>query len=290
MTESSDDLLDALVIRCAFPRPGALVDVAFSGGPDSTALIALATHAGLRVTAWHVDHRLRPESAADAERAAAIAEQLGARFQLQVADLDDGPNLEARARSARRSLLPDDAMTGHTADDQAETLLLALLRGSGATGLAAMRPGPTHPILGLRRHETLAVCEKLGLSPLTDPSNVDPRFRRNRLRHEVVPLLDDVAERDVAPLLARAADLVRDDDDLLESLAAGIVPTDVAALRDAPLPLARRALRRWLTIDGYPPDAAAIERVLAVVRHEAAACEVGGGRRVSRSEGRLRVE
>jgi len=289
MTESSNDLLDQLVTRCAFPDSATSVDIAFSGGPDSTALVALATHAGLRVTAWHVDHRLRPESATDAERAAGIAEQLGASFRLAVAGLDDGANLEARARAARQTLLPDSVMTGHTADDQAETLLLALLRGSGATGLAAMRPGPAHPILGLRRAETVAVCEALGLTPVTDLSNADTRFRRNRLRHEVLPLLGDVAQRDVAPLLSRAADLLRDDDDLLESLAADIDPTDVAALRDAPVPLARRALRRWLTVDGYPPDAAAIERVLVVVRHEAAACEVGGGRRVSRSAGRLHL-
>lgn len=289
MTESSRHVLDALVARCTFPGSGTPVDIAFSGGPDSTALVALATHAGLRVTAWHVDHRLRPESSTDAERAAAIADQLGAGFHLDVADLEPGSNLEARARAARQALLPADAMTGHTADDQAETLLLAVLRGSGATGIAAMRPGPIHPILGLRRSDTLAVCEALQIEPVTDPSNADSRFRRNRVRHEALPLLADIAARDIAPLLARTADLVRDDDDLLDAMSADIDPTDATALRDAPLPLARRALRRWLAVDGYPPDAAAIERVLAVARHEAAACEVGG-RRISRSAGRLRFD
>lgn len=290
MTESSIALLDELVARCAFPKPSSSVVVAFSGGPDSTALTALALHAGLRVTAWHIDHRLRPGSSVDAERAAAIADQLGAAFHVDLADLDDGPNLEARARAARRALLPAEAMTGHTADDQAETIMLALLRGTGATGLAGMRPGPSHPLLGLRRTDTAAVCDALDLAPVVDPLNTDVRFRRNRLRHEALQLLNDIAERDVTPLFARAADLLRDDDDLLNSLASTINPTNVAELRKAPAPLARRALRRWLTIDGYPPDAAAIERVIGVVHHDTAACEVSGGRRVSRSAGRLRIE
>ena len=102
-------------------------------------------------------------------------------------------------------------------------------------------------------------------------------------------LLDDVAERDVTPLVARAAELLRDDDELLDRLAAEIDPTDAVAVSAAERPLARRALRRWLTVDGYPPDAAAIDRVLAVASGRAAACEVAGVGTVRRSAQRLSI-
>jgi tRNA(Ile)-lysidine synthase len=178
-------------------------------------------------------------------------------------------------------------MTGHTADDQAETVLLNLARGAGLDGLGAMRPGPTKPILGLRRSETHALCAERGFTPVHDPSNDDPAHRRNRVRHEVLPLLDDVAGRDVGALLARAASLLADDAALLDVLAAGIDPTDAKAVASAPVPMARRAIRRWLATDGYPPDAAAVERVLAVARGEIRATEVAEGLRVRRSRGRL---
>ncbi len=178
-------------------------------------------------------------------------------------------------------------MFGHTADDQAETLLLALGRGAGATGLAAIRPGPQHPILGLRRAETVTLCVELGLGFADDPTNREPRFRRNRVRHELLPLIERIVERDVVPLLTRTADLLRADDDLLEELAAGLDPTDARQLAEAPLPLARRAIRRWLARGGYPPDAATVARVLDVARGGAVGCDVGAGRRVERSRQRL---
>ena len=195
-----------------------------------------------------------------------------------------GPNLEARARDARRSVLPVGAMTGHTLDDQAETLLLRLIRGSGTTGLAAIAPGPEHPILALRRADTVAVCRELGVEPVTDPSNTDTDLWRNRVRHELVPLMADIARRDVSPILARTADLLRDDDRVLDEIAADIDPTDARAVAAADPAVARRALRRWLTESGYPPDAAAIDRVLDVAHGRAVACELPGGRRVERSQ------
>ena len=103
-------------------------------------------------------------------------------------------------------MLGPDAATGHTADDQAETVLANLLRGAGVHGLAGMRAGPGHPLLGLRRAETVALCELLGLDPVQDPSNDDPRFVRNRVRHELLPLCSAIAGRDVVPVLARQAD------------------------------------------------------------------------------------
>jgi tRNA(Ile)-lysidine synthase len=266
------------------------VTCGFSGGPDSTALIALAVEANLDVIAVHVHHGIRDEADQEAAAAKRIADRLGVAFRCSRAELDDGSNFEARARAARHDLLGPDALTGHTADDQAETVLLALLRGSGATGLSAMRPSSRRPLLGLRRHETRLLCAAMQLDPVDDPTNTDPRFRRNRVRHELLPMIDSIAERDVVPLLVRSADLLGDDDRLLDELAGAIDPTDARALTAAPVPLARRAIRAWLSVGGYPPDAAAVARVLEVATGSRAACEVAGVGRVRRSHQRLSVE
>jgi tRNA(Ile)-lysidine synthase len=296
--ESTDTPLEALLARCTFAPAGTAVRCALSGGPDSTALLALAVAADLDVSAVHVDHGLRHNSSHDAAIAAAIARHFDVPFHSKRVELDDGPNLEARARHARRAVIGPDALTGHTADDQAETLLLSLLRGTGATGLGAMRPGPSKPLLALRRADTHDLCDELRLEVATDPTNTDPRFRRNRVRNEILPLLDDVADRDVVPLLARTSGLLRDDDTLLDELAAAIDPTDARAVSRSPQPLARRALRRWIidataaeTPDGdrHPPDLASIDRIMAVARGDAVGCDVAGGWRVERSQQRLRL-
>jgi tRNA(Ile)-lysidine synthase len=202
-----------------------------------------------------------------------------------------GPNLEARARAARFNVLPADVLTGHTADDQAETVLLNLLRGA-ATGLGAMRPDHRRPLLALRRAETHWVCAEMGLETADDESNGDPRFLRNRVRHEALPLLTELAGRDLVPILTRQADVLRDDADLLDHLAATIDATDARALTSAPLPLARRAVRRWLTEaghTGHPPDLATVDRVLDVAAGRHVACQIAGGRRVSRRYQRLSI-
>lgn len=274
--------------RCAFPVAGTDVVCAVSGGADSLALLVLAVEAGCAVTAIHVDHGHRPgAAAAEAGAVEAAAARFGARFERRRLDVAIGPNLEERWRDARRAALPGGALTGHTADDLAETVLLNLVRGAGIDGLAGIRPGPSKPILALRRAETQAVCAGAGLDPVRDPTNDDPSFRRNRVRHELVPLLDAIAGRDVVALMARQSALLRDDADLLDALAAELDPTDAHALAIAPVPLARRAVRRWLDDGRHPPDAATVERVLAVARCEAAACEVPGGGRVERSGMRL---
>jgi tRNA(Ile)-lysidine synthase len=218
------------------------------------------------------------------------ARRFGAAFRAERVDVAAGPNLEARLRAARYAVLPPDVLTGHTADDQAETVLLNLLRGTGSTGLAGMRAAG-HPLLALRRTDTEALCASVGLQPVCDPSNSSPQHRRNRVRHELLPLLMSVAGRDVVPLLCRAAELARADDDLLDGLAAALDPTDALALAAAPLPLAHRALRRWLGphLNGYPPSLADVTRVLAVARGERSACEISGGLRVGRSRQRLHV-
>ena len=128
----------------------------------------------------------------------------------------------------------------------------------------------------------------LGLDPVRDPTNDDPRFRRNRVRAELLPLCSEIAGRDVVPVLARQAGLLAGDADLLDTLADLLDPTDAAALAAAPPAQARRAVRGWLTDAGpYPPPADAVDRVLEVARQERRATEVPGGIRVSRSRGRL---
>jgi tRNA(Ile)-lysidine synthase len=281
-------LVSDLLSRCTFPPEHSHVDCAVSGGADSVALLVLACAANLNVTAWHVDHGLRENSQTEAELVAQLAVQLGAQFESRTVSVEQGANTEARAREARYSALPSGVLTGHTADDQAETILINLLRGSGTRGLAGMQPTSQRPLLQLRRIETVALCNALGIEVFNDPSNEDERFQRNRFRHEVLPLLESLAKRDLVPVLTRQADLLRDDDDLLNELAAALDPTDAVALAHAPIALSRRAIRSWLT-NPLVPDSATVERVLEVARGNTLACDIGLGRQVRRSQQRLRI-
>jgi tRNA(Ile)-lysidine synthase len=298
------ELVCSLLERCSFPPPGTAVTCGVSGGADSLALVVLSVAAGLGVTAVHVDHGLRPESAAEAERVKAAAVRLGVGFELRRVSVEPGPNLEARARRARYAALPEGVLTGHTADDQAETVLLNLLRGAGLDGLAGMRsadatadvnratsPRAIRPLLRLRRAETRALCLKMRLAPVDDPSNADLRFLRNRIRHELLPRLADMGGRDPVPILTRQAGLLADEADFLDQLAAAIEPTDARALTMAHPALARRVVRSWLRDSSgpehHPPSAAEVDRVLAVAAGQVVACELSGHRRVRRSHGRL---
>jgi tRNA(Ile)-lysidine synthase len=252
-------------------------------------MLALAVAQGCEATAVHVDHGLRAGSEAESELVARAADRFGAAFRAEQVHVEPGPNLEARARDARRAVLAPDALLGHTADDQAETILLNLMRGAGLEGLAGMRPD-RRPILALRRFETHALCADFGLDVVDDPMNRDPAYRRTRVRHELLPLLNDIAERDVAPVLARQAELVRVAADELDERSAGVDPTDAHALRVASPAVARHAVRAWLrdcSDQRHPPDAATVDRVLTVAEGSAKATEVGGGWRVERHQLRL---
>ena len=290
LTDSARGLpfVSDLLSRCTFPHPSTAVDCAVSGGADSVALMVLASAANLNVTAWHVDHGLRENSHTEAALVAQLATQLGAQFESRTVTVEQGANTEARARGARYAALPQGVMTGHTADDQAETILINLLRGSGTRGLAGMQPTAQRPMLHIRRSETQALCNALGIAVFHDPSNNDERFQRNRIRHEVLPLMESLAKRDLVPVLTRQADLLRDDDDLLNELAAALDPTDALALALAPIALARRAITSWLT-NPLVPDSATVERVLEVARGNSLACDIGLGRQVRRSQQQLRI-
>lgn len=237
--------------------------VALSGGPDSLALTAVA--AGLHpTTALIVDHRLQPGSAEVAATAQEQALSLGCvAAQVITVDVGSEGGPEAAARTARYRALDDaregkPVLLGHTLDDQAETVLLGLGRGSGPRSIAGMRPYDPpwgRPLLGVRRALTRAVCEALSLQAWQDPHNLDPRYTRVRLRTEVLPLLEDVLGGGVAEALARTAAALREDTDTLDALAAdavapGAADLDVAALATLPDALRRRAIRGWLLASG----------------------------------------
>lgn len=279
------------------------VVVACSGGPDSLALLALADATSLEPIAVHVDHGLRAESERESEIVADHAARLGATFRSEQVQVTPGPNVEARARAARYAALETARsaagataiLVGHTADDQAETVLLNLLRGSGSAGLGGMsaaRRGIVRPMLELRRSETEGLCAQLGFEPVRDPSNDDTAFRRNWIRHEVIPLLSRGSGRDLVPLLARQAEILRDESEYLDALARGVVPVDgpmpARVLTTMPLVLARRSVRQW--VGPPPPSVAEVDRVLAVARGEVRATELAGSRRVWRRDGQLHVE
>ena len=254
----------------------------------------LAAARGLDATLHHVDHALRDGSQREADRVAALASRLSARFVSHTVVVAPGGNLEARAREARRGVLPEGALTGHTMDDQAETVLLNLLRGAGLDGLAGMATA-TKPMLSLRREEVRAFVAASGVEVVVDPSNFDLSLRRNLVRARVLPELSAVAGRDLVPVLARQAGLARDDAACLDAAALDAVPDahDVAALRAAPVALRRRRLRALVRGTGRSAgasSAAELERVEAVVQGAAVAAELAGGRRVARRQGRLTVD
>ncbi|WP_343573327.1 tRNA lysidine(34) synthetase TilS [Mycobacterium sp.] len=239
--------------------------VALSGGPDSLALTAIA--ASLRPTsALIVDHDLQPGSAAVAATARQQALDLGcvdAQVLCVQVGADGGP--EAAARNARYRALADarhdrPVLLAHTLDDQAETVLLGLGRGSGARSIAGMQPYDPpwcRPLLGIRRETTHAACAGMGLSAWDDPHNSDPRFTRSRLRHEVLPLLEEVLGGGVADALARTATALRGDTGLIDSLidqAMGAAGTpdglDIEVLTALPDPVRRGVIRCWLLANG----------------------------------------
>ncbi len=289
-----------LLEACAFPPAGTAVALAVSGGPDSVGLALLALEAGLAATLHHVDHHARPESRVDADFVRALGARLGTDVVVHDVSVPPGPNFEARARAARRGALPAGALTGHTMDDLAETVLLNALRGTGLDGLSPMVGDATKPLLGVRRAALAAYVAGRGVGVRHDPTNADPRYRRNRVRHEVLPLLDAVAERDVVPLLARLARLAAAERRWLDELAGAdrgraLVEVEVGELRAWPRARLARWLRGCLTRvdelgEAHPPSEAEVDRAIAVVEGLVVATELSGGRRLSRRARHLALE
>ncbi|GAA3892046.1 tRNA lysidine(34) synthetase TilS [Saccharothrix violaceirubra] len=277
------------------------VTVAVSGGPDSLALAAVTARLAPDARAHVVDHGLQPDSAAVAARAAQTLEGLGLPTTVTRVTVDGPGGPEAAARAARYAALRPDrgvVLLGHTRDDQAETVLLGLGRGSGPRSIAGMRafdPPWGRPLLGVPRSATVAACAELGLDPWTDPHNADPSFTRVRLRTEVLPLLEDVLQGGVAEALARTAAQLREDCDALDDLAAAF-EGDCRAVDDVdglPTALRRRVLRRWLVGEGVPElSDSHLRRVDALVAEWRGQGGVWlpGGFVARRAHGRLQVE
>lgn len=292
--------------------PGDVVLTACSGGADSLALAAalafVALRMDLRAGGVTVDHGLQ---AGSAERAQAVAEVLGSfgmepvfRETVRVGG-DGGP--EAAARSARYAALGEAArrcgakavLLGHTLDDQAETVLLRLARGSGARSLAGMPPRRDvfrRPLLGVRRATTRAACQALDLRPWDDPHNTDRRFTRVRVRLDALPALERALGPGVAEALARTADQLRSDAEVLQDLSAQQFPGDsplrASALRGMPDAVRSRVLRRAAIAAGCPPGtltAAHVARVAELVTgwHGQRWVDLPGGVRAFREDGQV---
>jgi tRNA(Ile)-lysidine synthase len=298
---------------------GSLALVALSGGADSLALLAAATfeapRASLRCGAVVVDHGLQPGSDKVAATAARQARDLGADpVEVRRVDVDGPGGPEAAARAARRTALRAAAtqhgaaavLLGHTRDDQAETVLLGLARGSGARSLSGMaaRDGLwRRPLLGLRREQTEAVCRDVGLEWWSDPHNADAALTRVRVRTRVLPVLEAELGPGIVDALARTADLSRADADLLDALAAdlhaavtdadgGLDATELAAAPDA---LRSRVLRKAALDAGCPGTDLTAGHVdalndLVTDWHGQRGVDLPGGVVARRIEGRLRLD
>jgi tRNA(Ile)-lysidine synthase len=293
----------------------AILVLAVSGGPDSMALLhgaagSVASGArGWDLAVAHLDHGLRPESADDARFVADAAAALGLRCEVRRTDVaalarDEGRSIEDAGREARYRFLTDVAprgaliATGHTLDDAAETVLLNLLRGSGlagAAGIPGRRGRIVRPLLGERREELRALLDAAGIAYRVDPSNADPEYGRNRVRAEVLPLLESLRPGAVERI-ARFSRLAADDDALLDELAAAELgrrrePEGAIGWRDPPpRALGRRILR--LAAGDPAPSAERIEALLDAAEGERGGVriELGGGRVASVRERQITLD
>ncbi len=300
MTEESLDIDVELVERFsrdldALISPDERIGVAVSGGPDSLALLLLASAARPnRVEAATIDHRLRAESRSEAETVARLCDRLGVPHSIQVVGWHETPTtgIQERARHERYRLLGfwaeergiKSVATGHHADDQAETLLMRLARGSGVKGLAGMRPKSiapvTHvrvvrPLLGWRRAELEQVCAAAGVTPAADPSNHDPKYERVRVRQAmseagwldpgaVARSAANLADADAALDWAAKLEWTRAVDDRRDAIRYS--PNDVPAeiLRR----IVTRAIRKLASEGGAELRGPELDRLLSSLRNE----------------------
>jgi tRNA(Ile)-lysidine synthase len=298
--------------QLGIPEDAELV-CAVSGGPDSMALLRGAArlverderHWVLRVA--HLDHALRPDSGADAAFVADAAASLGVACEVRRTDVtalaaEEGRSIEDAAREARYRFLEELAgegtliATAHTADDAAETVLLNLLRGSGlagARGIPARRGRIVRPLLTERRATLRELLDEAGIAYRLDPSNDDPAHLRNRVRAELVPVLESLRPGAV-DRIGRYARLAADDDDLLDAVAAAeLAARTVDGQVDWHDPpgeaLGRRMLR--LAVGDPAPSAERIEALLEAASGErgGVTIEMGGGRSATVVQRRIRI-
>jgi tRNA(Ile)-lysidine synthase len=316
-TTPLDDL--ARIVHAGAERLGipddADVVLAVSGGPDSTALLQgaarlIATDARIwRLTVAHLDHALRPDSTDDAAFVERTAAALGLRFEGRRTDVatlarTEGRSIEDAAREARYRFLEvlagDDGLiaTGHTADDAAETVLLNLMRGSGlagARGMPVRRGRIVRPLLGERRETLRSLLDAAGVEYRLDSSNDDPAHLRNRVRHELLPLLEELRPGSVERI-GRFSRLASEDDALLDALAAAELERRRTAdggidWHDPPSAVLGRRMMR-LAIGDPAPSAERVEALMEAAAGERGGVriELGSGRTASVRERIIRFE
>ena len=303
-------LRHALLTSIADLAEGAHIAVGCSGGADSVALVRAAVHVGrernMRVSAVVIDHQLQKDSSSVAAHAVTLCHELGADPVMLIpvhVDVTDG-GLEAGARNARRAAFEqysdqnhvDAVLLGHTRDDQAETVLLGLARGSGARSLSGIRPVDglyRRPFLDLSREQVRMTVSDL--ETIDDPHNLDERFSRVRVRQNVLPVLESELGPGIARALARTADLLRDDADYLDSVADHLyaeVGTDVDALSALAPAIRTRILRRQAIAAGALANDLSRDHVMAIDSlitnwHGQGPLNMPGGVNVERASGRL---
>lgn len=307
MAESSrlDELLEAVEQRALLPGPPFVV--ALSGGADSAAQAFLAARTGELRSCLHVHHGL-PGSDSLADAARSIADTIGAKLETVSVTVPPGPSPENQARIARFEafgrVVPDamNVLLAHTRNDQAETVLLNLIRGSGTRGLTAMSyhraPNIYRPLLDVTRSETRELAALAGLPFVDDPSNRDLAIRRNKIRAEILPRLEEL-NPNLVDALARLARQTADDEALLESRAAQIpiwgdehgVSVSASALLVVPFPVQVRVLRRLVASirEGGGITSAELDRISQVLDGSTAAAQLESGLRVTREGALLRL-
>ena len=300
---------------CLFP-PGERCLIGVSGGRDSVALLHMLLGAGFKkLTVCHLDHGLRDEGREDARFVEALAERHGLKLasaRVNVAALAKRKklSLETAAREARYAFFARVARTekcprlflAHHADDQAETFLFNLFRGSAAAGLAAMRPLATRtvgsvtlqiarPLLGMWREKIDAYIAAQKIAFREDTSNTDPRHTRNRMRHEIIPAIERALGRDIRRAVWRAAEILRDEDDFLAArpeLRDLPETLETSALRAQPVALQRRIIHTWLKAQSVADVGfAEVEAVRALLAGPRAKVNLPGGLHARRRAGRI---
>ncbi|HJT38647.1 MAG TPA: tRNA lysidine(34) synthetase TilS [Actinomycetota bacterium] len=267
--------------------------LAVSGGPDSLAMLhvfaRLAPLLDLELHVAHFDHRLRDGSGADAAFVARQAAALGLPATVRAAEDTGripGKSPEETARDRRQSFLQEVAegigavriATAHTMDDQAETILMRMLFGTGPRGLGGITPlrwWYVRPLIDARRAQTVAFCRALRLRPRIDPTNDDPAFRRNVIRNETIPFVRSTLNAGLTESIARLGDILRDEDHYLHGLALSQAPPEpnpgggsrlpVESIQRSPVPIQRRAIRYLFSVEGYEAGAAQTEAVRRLV-------------------------
>ncbi|WP_311342690.1 tRNA lysidine(34) synthetase TilS [Corynebacterium riegelii] len=281
---------------------GGPVVIGLSGGPDSLALVAAALAEGVPVLAVVVNHNLQEGSAQVAGEAAVQARALGASTRIVHVDVDveRGGSVEAAARQARYAALFEvaaeaagdraEVWVAHTADDQAETLLLGALRGN-PSGMLQRSGNLVRPFLYLRRADTVGACTELHLHPWHDPMNADPAFRRVAMRTEIIPALSELLGGDAVPALARTADRIAQSNEVIRELASASTEMDCEELAGLPAVVRRFRIHAWLVEKHVHPNGAQLDAIERLVTHwrGQVGVELAGSQAVKREAGRLVV-